>query len=80
MVTIFTLLLTFLNFILIIGIIVYYFLTHFIIVERSLWDSICENLENSKEVLESIEEPQELTGGSGFFKEYIEEDEEYEDE
>lgn len=74
MLTILTAILTFLNFILIISIIVYYFLTHFIIVERSLWDSICENLENSKEVLESIEEPQELEGGTGFFKEYIEED------
>lgn len=73
MVTVFTLLLTFVNFILIVGIILYYFHTHFIIIDRDSWDTISEYMQE-QQTLEP-EEVQELSGGSGFFKEYVEEEE-----
>ncbi len=74
MVTALTLLLSFVNFILIVGIILYYFHTHFIIIDRDSWNTISEYMQASEP-----EEVQELPGGNGFFKEYIEE-EDYDDE
>lgn len=74
MVTVFTLLLTFVNFILIVGIILYYFHTHFIIIDRDSWDTITEYLQEHQ--TSEPEEVQELPGGNGFFREYIEEYEE----
>lgn len=73
MLTLLTLLLTFVNFILIIGIILYYFHTHFIIIDRESWETISEFITENQQ--EDIEQPVELPGGNGFFKEYIEEEE-----
>lgn len=73
MVTVFALLLTFVNFILIIGIILYYFHTHFIIIDRDSWDTISEYMQEQQ--TSEPKEVQELPGGSGFFKEYVEEEE-----
>lgn len=73
MVTIFTLLLSFVNFILILGIIVYYLCTHFVIIDRESWETISEFITEHQQ--EEIEQSVELPGGNGFFKEYVEEEE-----
>ena len=72
MVTTFTLLLTFVNFILIVGIILYYFCTHFVIIDRDSWDTITEYIQEQQ--TSEPEEVEELSGGNGFFKEYVEEE------
>ena len=77
MVTTFTLLLTFVNFILIVGIILYYFHTHFIIIDRESWDTITEYIQEQQ--TSEPEEVEELPGGNGFFKEYVEDIEDDED-
>lgn len=76
MLTILTLLLTFVNFILILGIIIYYFKTHFVILDRESWNNISELITEYQQ--EEIEQPVELPGGNGFFKEYIEGEEDEE--
>lgn len=78
MLTLLTLLLSFVNFILIFGIIVYYLCTHFVIIDRESWETISEYIQEQQ--TSEPEEVQELPGGNGFFKEYIEEEEEDEDE
>ena len=77
MLTALTLLLTFVNFILIVGIILYYFHTHFIIVDRDSWDTITEYIQEQQ--TSEPEEEQELPGGNGFFKEYIEDEDDDEE-
>lgn len=74
-----TTVLTILNTLILLTICVVYFIKNYIIVERSLWDAICTTLEEEKEKVENLEQPEELAGGNGFFREYVE-DEEYEDE
>lgn len=66
--------LSFVNFILISGIIIYYFKTHFVIIDRESWETISEFITENQQ--EEIEQPVELPGGNGFFREYIEEEEE----
>ena len=73
MLTLLTLLLTFVNFILIFGIIIYYFKTHFVIIDRESWETISEFITENQQ--EDTEQPVELPGGNGFFREYIEEEE-----
>lgn len=72
MVTTLILLLSFVNFILIAGIIIYYFKTHFVIIDKESWDTISEFVVEHQQ--EETEEVQELPGGNGFFKEYVEEE------
>ena len=72
MLTLLTLLLSFVNFILISGIIIYYFKTHFVIIDRESWETISELITENQQ--EDIEQPVELPGGNGFFREYIEEE------
>lgn len=78
MLTMLTLLLSFVNFILILGIIVYYLCTHYVIIDRESWETISELIAEYQQ--EDIEQPVELPGGNGFFREYIEEEEEDEEE
>lgn len=66
--------LSFVNFILISGIILYYLCTHFVIIDRESWETISELIAENQQ--EDIEQPVELPGGNGFFKEYIEEEDE----
>lgn len=73
MVTALTLLLSFVNFILILGIIIYYLCTHYVIISKETWDTISEFVVQHQE--EEFQEPTEPPGGSGFFKEYVEEEE-----
>lgn len=77
MLTALTLLLTFVNFILIVGIILYYFHTHFIIIDRDSWNTITECVQEQQ--TSEPEEEQELPGGNGFFKEYIEDEDDDEE-
>lgn len=70
--------LSFVNFILISGIIIYYFKTHFVIIDRESWETISELIAENQQ--EDTEQPVELPGGNGFFREYIEEEEEDDDE
>lgn len=72
MVTTLILLLSFVNFILIAGIIIYYFKTHFVILDKESWDTISELVLEQQQ--QETEEPVELPGGNGFFREYVEEE------
>lgn len=77
MLTMLILLLSFVNFILITGIILYYFKTHFIIIDKESWDIISEFVvEHQQQEIEGTIE--ELPGGNGFFREYVEEEDEEE--
>ena len=64
--------LSFVNFILITGIIIYYFKTHFVILDRESWETISEFITENQQ--EEIKQPVELPGGNGFFREYVEEE------
>lgn len=68
--------LSFVNFILILGIIIYYFRTHFVIIDKESWDTISELIVEQQQ--QETEEPVELPGGNGFFREYIEEEDDNE--
>lgn len=72
------LLLTFLNFCILLGIISYWFKNTFVILDKKTWDKIIEAIEQNQ--IENVEQVEELPGGTGFFREYLEDVEEYEDE
>ena len=71
MLTTLTLLLSFVNFIILCGICIFYFKKNYVIMDKESYDLIEQFVKEY-----SQEELQELPGGSGFFKEYVEEDEE----
>lgn len=48
-----------------------YFKNTYVVVKKDIYDALIETVSNLQE-----EQPQELVGGTGFFKEYIEEEEE----
>lgn len=75
MLTVLILLLSFVNFIILSGICIFYFKKNYIIMDIESYNILEEFVkEHSQE-----EQVQELPGGNGFFKEYVEE-EEYDDE
>lgn len=72
--------LTILNTILLIGIIVYYFKKNFVVMDKQSWDILEQFVADHQqdEIHTGDEQAEELAGGSGFFKEYIEEEDEEE--
>lgn len=74
MLTTLTLLLSFVNFIILFGICIFYFKKNYVVIDKESYDAIANFVqENCSQ--EEEEETEELSGGSGFFKEYIEEEE-----
>lgn len=71
------LLLSFVNFIILLGICIFYFKKNYVVIDKESYDTIVNFVQENCNQEE--EEPQELSGGSGFFKEYID-DEDNEDE
>lgn len=67
------LLLSFVNFIILFGICIFYFKKNYIVMDVESYNILEEFVKEH-----SQEEVQELSGGSGFFKEYVEEETEEE--
>lgn len=72
-----TLALTVLNTIILLGIVVVWFKKNYVIVDMESWNTISNFVEKQQDN-KAEEEVPELAGGCGFFREYIDEDEEEE--
>lgn len=66
------LLLSFVNFIILFGICIFYFKKNYVIMDRESYNTIVDYVEQTKN---KEDEVPVLEGGSGFFKEYIEDEE-----
>lgn len=64
------LLLSFVNFIILFGICIFYFKKNYVIMDKESYDLIEQFVEEHSQE----EQAQELPGGTGFFKEYVEEE------
>lgn len=64
------LILSFVNFIILIGICIFYFKKNYVVMDIESYNILEEFVKQHSE-----EQVQELPGGNGFFKEYIEEEE-----
>lgn len=72
-----TTILTILNTIILLGIVAVWFQRNYVIMDKQSWDILEQFVEEHKDD-DSNQEVTELPGGSGFFREYIDEDEEEE--
>lgn len=68
------LLLSFVNFIILIGICIFYFKKNYVIMDRESYNTMANFIQENCEQ-EGQEESDNLASGSGFFKEYIEDEE-----